>query len=84
MLWGAADENALPSVAIPFGNFLAILKARVKDINWTTKDVSMGKTPARAFDTREQFFRRKTDTIRWQLVVNPDSIVHGQQPTIDE
>ena len=60
---GQADKNALPSAAIPFGNLLAVLKARVKDINPTTKDVSMGKTRARTFDASEQCFWRKTDTI---------------------
>ena len=75
---GQANKNALPSAVIPFGNLLAILKARVEEINRTTKDVSMGKTRARAFDASEQCFRRKIDTIPWQLVVNPDSIVRGQ------
>jgi hypothetical protein len=37
-----------------------------------------------AFDTREQFLRRKNSTILWQLIENPNRAIHCQWPAIDE
>jgi hypothetical protein len=51
------NKDPLPSSTVPLGNLLTILKTRVMHINRTPKDMSAGKTGARGFNSRKQFFR---------------------------
>ena len=58
-----ANKNALTSITIPFGDFLAILQAGIKNINWTVKHMGMWRFRMRAFDNRVQFLSGKTHTV---------------------
>jgi hypothetical protein len=52
----------------PFRNFLAILKAWVKDIDWTPEDASMAKVITAGMGAAENFNRRQTIGFRNMIV----------------
>jgi hypothetical protein len=84
MSWREANKNSLSCPTVPFGNLLAVLKARVEDIHWATKDMGTWQSRTRTLNTREQLFRRQTNTGPRQFVVYPHRIVHSKGPKVNE
>jgi hypothetical protein len=73
------EELSAASAGFPFGDFLAILEARIQNVHRTPENTSTPKIVATGTSTTEKLNRSKSVGL-WDMIIEPGGVGQGKRP----